>query len=144
VRSVHAKDLNDDHLGLDIRYGEKAIAGKAKIVSLGWGIGNNEFYLRQYTAFLRQRIVWKGISMDEKERDEYTYEADKCSFHSPSPIFSTPLARQKAELILISNRASLMPDTARFTLRSAGHNPKYQQKRQLKGFPWVALKNDPA
>ncbi|MFB0533162.1 MAG: hypothetical protein ACETVU_05780 [Desulfatiglandales bacterium] len=129
MRSVHAKDLNDDHLGLDIRYFEKAIAAEAKIVSMGWSVGNSEFYLRQPASFLRQRIVWKGITVDEEERDEYTYEADKYSFHNPSPIFSTPLARQKAELILISNRASLMPDTARFTVRTGGSKPKIPTKK---------------
>jgi hypothetical protein len=67
---------------------------------------------------LRQRIVWKGITVDEQERDEYTYEADKCSFHGLSPIFSTPAARQRAGVIPMSNRASLMPDTARFTVRT--------------------------
>jgi len=118
VRAVHAKDLNDHHLGLDICYGEKAIAGEAKIVSMGWGIGNSEFYLRQPASFLRQRIVWEGITVDEEERDEYTYKADKCSFHGLSPIFSTPAARQTAGVIPMSNRASLMPDTARFTVRT--------------------------
>ncbi|MEN8780378.1 MAG: hypothetical protein ABF292_04645, partial [Desulfobacterales bacterium] len=69
VRSVHAENLDDDHLGLDIRDRKNGLLIQSEVLSVMKCLGNRQLKVRQDPAF-RRRLVGGGYPAGKRQQQQ--------------------------------------------------------------------------